>query len=109
MATMLAGAAVMDAALLLISSEIDCPQPQTMEHLAAVQIMNLDKIIILQNKIDLIFYKKQNAEENYNQIKTFIQGTNAEKAPIIPISAQFRYNIDFVLQYICDYIPIPKR
>ena len=29
MATMLTGAAVMDAALLLISAEMDCPQPQT--------------------------------------------------------------------------------
>lgn len=109
MATMLTGAAVMDAALLLISSEMDCPQPQTMEHLAAVQIMNLNKIIILQNKIDLIFLQQEKAQENYKQIKNFIQGTNAENSPIIPISAQFRYNIDFVLQYICEYIPIPKR
>lgn len=97
MATMLTGAAVMDAALLLISSEMDCPQPQTMEHLAAVQIMNLEKIIILQNKIDLIFYKEGAAQENYSQIKNFIKGTNAENSPIVPISAQFRHNIDFVL------------
>lgn len=55
MATMLTGAAVMDAALLLVSAEMDCPQPQTREHLQAVQIMNLDKVIILQNKLDLIF------------------------------------------------------
>ena len=47
MATMLTGAAVMDAALLLISAEMDCPQPQTLEHLAAVEIMNLQKIIIV--------------------------------------------------------------
>lgn len=54
MATMLAGAAVMDSALLLIAGNQPCPQPQTSEHLAAVEIMKLKHIIILQNKIDLI-------------------------------------------------------
>ena len=54
MATMLNGAAVMDAALLLIAGNEPCPQPQTSEHLAAVEIMKLEHIIILQNKIDLV-------------------------------------------------------
>ncbi|EOD17675.1 hypothetical protein EMIHUDRAFT_124067, partial [Emiliania huxleyi CCMP1516] len=48
------GAAVMDAALLLIAGNEPCPQPQTSEHLAAVEIMKLEHIIILQNKIDLV-------------------------------------------------------
>ena len=54
MATMLNGAAVMDGALLLIAANETCPQPQTSEHLAAVEIMKLQHLIILQNKIDLI-------------------------------------------------------
>jgi hypothetical protein len=45
---MLNGAAVMDAALLLIAGNEPCPQPQTSEHLAAVEIMQLKNIIILQ-------------------------------------------------------------
>merc|ERR1711916_228083 len=52
MATMLTGAAVMDAALLLVAANESCPQPQTSEHLAAIEIMRLKHIIILQNKID---------------------------------------------------------
>lgn len=59
--------------------------------------MQLDKILILQNKIDLIFYKEDSAQKNYKQIKEFIKGTKAEHSPIIPISAQFRHNIDAVL------------
>ena len=47
MATMLAGAAVMDSAILLVAGNQPCPQPQTSEHLAAVEIMNLDQIIIV--------------------------------------------------------------
>lgn len=45
----------MDAALLLVAANIDCPQPQTAEHLVALEIMKLDHMIILQNKIDIIF------------------------------------------------------
>lgn len=63
MATMLTGAAVMDAALLLVAANESCPQPQTSEHLAAIEIMRLKHIIILQNKIDLV--KEQQAAQQY--------------------------------------------
>lgn len=72
MATMLNGAAVMDAALLLIAGNESCPQPQTSEHLAAVEIMKLKHIIILQNKVDLI--REQAAEEHWNSITNFVKG-----------------------------------
>ena len=107
MATMLNGAAVMDAALLLIAGNEPCPQPQTSEHLAAVEIMRLNHIIILQNKIDLI--KEAQAEEQYKQILKFISGTVAQGSPIIPISAQLKYNIDVLCEYIVTKIPVPKR
>jgi translation initiation factor 2 subunit 3 len=87
MATMLAGASVMDATLLLVAGNMSCPQPQTSEHLAAVDIMKLDHIIIVQNKIDLIFKNPDAANTNYQEIKTFIKDTRAENSPIIPISA----------------------
>jgi translation initiation factor 2 subunit 3 len=106
MATMLNGASVMDAALLLIASNAHCPEPQTREHLAAVENMNLENIIIVQNKIDLT--KEGNAKENYNEIKSFVRGTKAANSPIIPISAQYKYNIEAVISYICN-LPIPKR
>ena len=72
MATMLNGAAVMDAALLLIAGNEPCPQPQTSEHLAAVEIMKLKNIIILQNKIDLV--KEKEAASQYEEILAFIRG-----------------------------------
>ena len=106
MSTMLNGASVMDAALLLIAANCACPQPQTREHLVAVQNMDLKNIIIVQNKIDLI--KEEEAKKNYQQIKTFVKGTKATNSPIIPISAQYEYNIEAVIRYLCD-LPIPKR
>jgi translation initiation factor 2 subunit 3 len=107
MATMLNGAAVMDAALLLIAGNESCPQPQTSEHLAAIEIMKLKHIIILQNKVDLC--KESACEEHYRSILDFVKGTVADGAPIVPISAQLKYNIDAINEYIVKKIPIPIR
>lgn len=107
MATMLNGAAIMDAALLLVAGNEPCPQPQTSEHLAAIEIMKLKHIFIIQNKIDLV--KESQAKEQYQQILDFIKGTVADNAPIIPISAQLKYNIDVICEYITTRIPIPVR
>ncbi|CAI4230113.1 unnamed protein product [Auanema sp. JU1783] len=107
MATMLNGAAVMDAAFLLVAGNEPCPQPQTSEHLAAVEIMQLQNLLILQNKVDII--KESQAREQYDQIKSFVQGTVADSAPVIPISAQLKYNVDLVCEYLCKKVPIPPR
>ncbi|KAH0676699.1 hypothetical protein KY285_024500 [Solanum tuberosum] len=107
MATMLNGAAIMDGALLLIAANESCPQPQTSEHLAAVEIMRLQHIIILQNKVDLV--QENVAINQHEAIQKFIQGTVADGAPVVPISAQLKYNIDVVCEYIVKKIPIPER
>ncbi|WP_048203267.1 translation initiation factor IF-2 subunit gamma [Methanocaldococcus infernus] len=107
MATMLTGAALMDGAILVIAANEPCPQPQTKEHLMALEIMGIDKIIIVQNKIDLV--DEEQALKNYEQIKEFVKGTIAENAPIIPVSAHHEANIDVLLKAIQDLIPTPKR
>lgn len=107
MATMLNGAAVMDCALLLVAANETCPQPQTSEHLAAVEIMKLDNIIILQNKIDLI--NPNQASAQCEQIRNFIKGHVGPRSPIIPISAQLKLNIDVICEYLCTHVPVPKR
>ncbi|KAK6193421.1 hypothetical protein LQW54_012485 [Pestalotiopsis sp. IQ-011] len=107
MSTMLSGAAVMDAALLLIAGNETVPQPQTSEHLAAIEIMKLDKIIILQNKVDLM--REEAAQQHYQSILKFVRGTPAAKSPIIPISAQLKFNIDAINEAIVNTIPVPPR
>lgn len=107
MATMLNGAAVMDAALLLIAANEPCPQPQTAEHMAAIEIMKLRNVIILQNKIDLI--KEAAALEHYRAIQDYIRSTPHSEAPIIPISGQLKYNIDAVCEYLVQKIAVPAR
>jgi len=107
MATMLSGAAIMDGAILVIAADEPCPQPQTREHLEAVNVTGIKNIIIVQNKIDIVDEKR--ARKNYDEIKAFVKGTVAEKAPIIPISAQRGINIDVLLNAMQDFIPTPKR
>ena len=107
MATMLSGAAIMDGAILLVAANEECPQPQTREHLTALEIIGIKNIVIVQNKIDLV--NKEKAVENYKQIKKFVDGSVAENAPIIPISAQHNVNIDLLIKAIEDVIKTPKR
>ncbi|MEE6485875.1 hypothetical protein FKM82_014439 [Ascaphus truei] len=40
---------------------------------------------------------------------TMLNGTVADGAPIIPISAQLKYNIEVVCEYIVKKIPVPLR
>lgn len=103
MATMLSGAALMDGALLVIAANEKCPQPQTKEHLMALGIIGVDKIIIVQNKIDIVDPKQ--AQENYKQIEAFVKGTVAEKAPIVPVSAHHEVNLDVLLMLLYKAIP----
>ncbi|WRT65007.1 uncharacterized protein IL334_001948 [Kwoniella shivajii] len=105
MATMLTGAAVMNGALLLIAGNESCPQPQTGEHLAALEIIGVDpkNIVILQNKMDLV--RESEANEHCESIKKFVEGTTARLAPIIPVSAQLKFNIDAVVQAITNIAP----
>jgi len=107
MTTMLSGSAIVDAAILVIAANEKCPQAQTEEHLMALEALGVDKIIIVQNKIDLV--SKERALQNYKEIKEFVKGTIAENAPIIPVSAQQRINIDILLEAIQEFFPTPKR
>ena len=107
MANMLSGAAVMDGAILVIAANEPVPQPQTREHLMALQMLDMEHIVIVQNKVELV--DDQKALESYHAIKRFVVGTVAEDAAVIPISAQNRINIDAVLEAIETYIPTPQR
>ena len=107
MAVMISGASIMDGAMLLIAATEKCPQPQTREHLAALQIAGIENIVVVQNKIDIV--TRERAVESYDEIKEFLSGTIAEGAPIIPVSAHHDVNLDILIQAVEDVIPTPDR
>ncbi|MCJ7455869.1 translation initiation factor IF-2 subunit gamma [Candidatus Bathyarchaeota archaeon] len=107
MVTMLAGAALMDGALFVVASNVKFPQAQDREHLLAAQMVGIQRVIVVQNKIDLV--DRTRALENYAEIKSFTKDTIAADAPVIPVSAQHGANTDVVLYEMEKRIPTPKR
>jgi len=107
MATMLCGSAIIDAAILMVSANESCPQPQTKEHLMALGIIGIKNLIIIQNKIDLV--SEEDAVKNYKQIKEFIKNTPFKDIPIIPMSAQNSVNLDLLIEAIEKNFKTPKR
>jgi translation initiation factor 2 subunit 3 len=107
MATMLSGSALMDGAMLVISANEPCPQPQTKEHLMALELVGIRRIVIVQNKIDVVSQKE--AIAHYAQIRAFVKGTVAESAPIIPVSAQKNINMSALVAALDETIPEPQR
>ena len=107
MANMLSGAALMDGAILVMAANERVPQPQTREHLLALSVLGIQQIVLVQNKADLTEYHE--ALDNYRQIKDFVKGSIAEKAPVIPVSAQHKFNIDALIEAIEKTIKTPTR
>ncbi|MCG3260342.1 MAG: translation initiation factor IF-2 subunit gamma [Candidatus Heimdallarchaeota archaeon] len=105
MATLLSGATLMNGAILLVAANSKGPQPQTREHIAAMEILKIQNIVVVQNKIELV--SEEEAERNYKQIQDFIKGTIAENAPIIPMSAIYKANLDVLICEIEKNIPTP--
>lgn len=107
LATMLGGASIMDTACLIVAANQESiPQPQTVEHLIAAELMGLTHIGILQNKLDLL--TPALARENREKITAFTMGTAAEGAPMMPISAQHGWGIDRVLEWLTSLTPPPR-
>lgn len=107
MAVMLSGAAIMDGAVLVIAANEKCPQPQTIEHLVALNVVGIENIVIVQNKVDLV--NKEEAIQNYEDIKAAVEGTSAENAPIIPMAAHYPINTDALVSAMDKHIPTPER
>jgi len=107
MATMISGAAIMDGAMLVIAANEPCPQPQTKEHLMALNLIGVRNVVVAQNKIELV--SREKVMQNYQQVKEFLSDTFAADVPVIPISAIHRANIDKLIQAIEEHIPTPKR
>ena len=107
MANMLSGSALMDGAILVVAADDPVPQPQTREHMLALQVLGIKQIVIVQNKVDLT--DPENALENYEEIRDFVKHSVAESAPIIPVSAQHKINIDALIEAIEGTIKTPVR
>lgn len=107
MSVMLSGGSLMDAALVVIAANEPCPQPQTREHVKALEILGVEQVVVVQNKVDVV--SPEEAKKNYSQIKEFLSTTRYEKVPIVPVSALHKANIDVLAMVMAAVFREPER
>lgn len=106
LATMLSGAAIMDAAALIVAANSpNIPQIQTQEHLMAAELMELPHVFTVQNKLDVV---KDHAE-SLEKIRAFTKGTIAGPNPLIPMSAQLGWGVEYAVHHLAYNMPHPVR
>jgi selenocysteine-specific elongation factor len=89
--TMLAGASGIDFAVLVIAAD-DGIMPQTLEHLAIIDLLGIRHGIVALTKSDLV--SPQRLIDLSAQVREAIEGTTIERADIVPVSALTGQGID---------------
>lgn len=82
--TMVAGASGVDFVMLVVAAD-DAVKPQTLEHLAIIDILGIDRGVIVLSKADLADEGRR--AEASAQIRNALAGTTLESCPIIPVSS----------------------
>ena len=113
---MVTGAAQMDGAILVVAAT-DGPMPQTREHILLARQVNVPKILVFMNKVDLV-----DDEEMLDLVEMEIRDLLAfykfdEDCPIIRGSALGALNGEKVwedkvmelMNAVDEYIPLPER
>ena len=104
---MVTGAAQMDGAILVVAST-DGPMPQTREHILLARQVNVPKILVFMNKVDLV-------EMDIRDLLGFY--TFDEDCPIIRGSAlgalngekEWEDKVMELMDAVDEYIPLPER
>lgn len=84
---MITGASQAEAAILLVDAE-EGVQEQTRRHSYILNMLGLDQVIVVMNKMDLVGHSKARFDEVATELKQFLGNLNIEPKFIIPISAR---------------------
>ena len=114
---MVTGAAQMDGAILVVAAT-DGPMPQTREHILLARQVNVPKIVVFLNKVDIVDDPEmiELVEMEVRELLSFYQ-FDGDNAPVIAGSALGALNgepkwVDKVMELmnnVDEYIPVPKR
>ncbi len=114
---MVTGAAQMDGAILVVAST-DGPMPQTREHILLARQVNVPRIVVFMNKVDLVDDAEMLdlVEMEIRDLLSFYN-FDGDNAPIIRGSAlgalngdpKFEDKIMELMDAVDSYIPIPPR
>ncbi len=104
---MLAGAAGMELLLLVVAAN-DGPRPQTLEHLAILEYLNVRRTIVVLSKSDLV--SPDELDFAGELVREATRGTLAENAPLIAVSTQTGSGLDDLRAAIYDaLVALPAR
>jgi elongation factor Tu len=114
---MVTGAAQMDGAILVVAAT-DGPMPQTREHILLARQVNVPRIVVFLNKVDMVDDPEMLdlVEMEVRELLSFYQ-FDGDNAPIIRGSALGGLNGDAkweekiieLMKAVDEYIPIPPR
>ena len=107
---MVAGASGIDAVMLVVAAD-EGVMPQTREHLAILRLLGIRHGLIVVTKKDMV--DEELLELALDDIRSFVQGTFLESAPIIPVSAVSGENMETLrneLRGLVDAVsPRPRK
>lgn len=114
---MITGAAQMDGAILVVGAD-DGPMPQTREHILLARQVNVPRIVVFLNKIDLVDDEEiiEYSELEIRDLLNFYQ-FDGDNTPIVRGSAlkamngeeEWEKKVVELMDVVDEYIPIPKR
>jgi elongation factor Tu len=114
---MVTGAAQMDGAIIVVAAT-DGPMPQTREHILLARQVNVPKILVFLNKVDLVDDEEliDLVEMEVRDLLTFYK-FDGETCPVIRGSAlgamngepKWEEKVMELMDAVDSYIPIPKR
>ena len=101
MKNMLAGAAGIDVVLLVVAAD-EGVMPQTMEHLAILQLLGVQRGIVVITKIDLVDDEMLELAEM--TIDEALEGTFLQDAPRVRVSAVSGEGLEELRQVLADIV-----
>jgi elongation factor Tu len=114
---MVTGAAQMDGAIIVVAAT-DGPMPQTREHILLARQVNVPKIVVFLNKVDMVDDPEllELVEMEIRELLTFYN-FDGENAPVILGSAlgalngeaKWEEKVMELMDAVDSYIPIPPR
>ena len=114
---MVTGAAQMDGAI-LVCAATDGPMPQTREHILLARQVNVPKIVVFMNKVDLVDDEEMLdlVEMELRDLLSFYN-FDGDNAPVIRGSAlgalngdpQWEAKVMELMEAVDEYVPLPPR
>ena len=114
---MVTGAAQMDGAILVVAAT-DGPMPQTREHILLARQVNVPKIVVFMNKVDMVDDEEmlELVEMEIRELLEFYE-FDGDNTPVVLGSAlgamngeaKWEEKVVELMEHVDSYIPIPPR